>query len=401
MHLTMNANVGLKIVGFKMSASLRWLRCFWHPAVMKPFLLIFALCYAVMFVRADEPKPPVRFAMIGLVHDHAGNFLPRLKGREEVQLAGIVEPNSEVAARAVKKFNLDPHLIFPTLEALLAHTNIQAVATFTTTLDHAHVVEECARSGIHVLMMEKPMAVNLEQARAIAKAAKKGDIQIIVNYETTWYPGNQAAYAMVRSNAIGELRKVVVHDGHPGPIEIGCSKTFTDWLADPVTNGGGALPDFGCYGADLLTWLMDGQRPDSVLCVTQHIKPEIYPKVEDEATVLITYPKTQGILQASWNWPYNRKDMEIYGKSGYILIPKSNLLRVLKTGGAETETTVPPVPGPQGDPVSYLAAVARGEIQPSGLSGLHDNMIVSEILDAARRSAESGRRVDLPKKPGY
>jgi scyllo-inositol 2-dehydrogenase (NADP+) len=376
--------------------------CVWHVGGMKKLLSVLLLCFAVGSLRAEDAKAPVRFAIIGLVHDHAAGFIPRLKGRDDIQLAGIVEPNAEVASHAARRFNLDPNIIYPTLEALLAHTNIQAVATFTTTFAHRGVVEECALRGIHVVMMEKPLAVNMEHARAISDAAKKGDIQIIVNYETTWYPGNQQAYRMIHDDhTVGELRKIVVHDGHPGPIEIGCSKTFTDWLADPILNGGGALPDFGCYGADLVTWLMDGERPASVLCVTQHIKPDIYPKVEDEATVVMTYPKAQAILQASWNWPYNRKDMEIYGKTGYILIPKSNLLRVLKTGSAETETTVPAITGSQADSVSYLAAVVRGEIQPSGLSSLGVNMIVTEILDAAKKSAETGRRVDLPEKAGY
>jgi len=111
----------------------------------------------------------------------------------------------------------------------------------------------CAPRGIHV-MMEKPLAINLADARAIAVAAKKGGIQVIVNYETTWYLGNQNAYAIVHDqHAIGDLRKIVVHDGHRGPKEIGCSPAFLEWLTDPVLNGGGALTDFGCYGADLIT----------------------------------------------------------------------------------------------------------------------------------------------------
>ena len=68
---------------------------------------------------------------------------------------------------------------------------------------------------IHV-MMEKPLAVNLDHARAIAAAAKSGGIQVIVNYETTWYPGNQAAYRIVNEgHEIGELRKIVVQRRAP------------------------------------------------------------------------------------------------------------------------------------------------------------------------------------------
>jgi predicted dehydrogenase len=366
--------------------------------IMKTFLLILGtlLCLSTNQARSAEPKPPVRFAIIGLTHDHASGFIPRTRDRQDVQLVGIVEPNQELVARYARRFQLNTNLFYASLEALLAKTNVEAVATFTSTFDHRRVVEMCAPRGIHV-MMEKPLAVNMEHARAIEAAAKQNRIHVIVNYETTWYPGNQAAYAMVhKDHAVGDLRRIVVHDGHRGPKEIGCSADFLDWLTDPILNGGGALNDFGCYGADLITWLMQGQRPLSVLAMTQQIKPEVYPKVEDDATILLTYPKAQGIIQASWNWPFDRKDMEVYGATGYVLVPHSELLRVRKANAAETEITPPKLDAPNADPLSYLAAVVRGEIQPSGLSSLDVNMTVIEILDAARESARTGKRIDLP-----
>jgi predicted dehydrogenase len=153
--------------------------------------------------------------------------------------------------------------------------------------------------------------------------------------------------------------------------------------------------DFGCYGADLITWLMDGQRPSSVFALVQHIKPEVYPRVEDEATILLTYPRTQGIIQASWNWPFDRKDMEVYGQSGYVLVPRRDLLRVRTADLPERDRSISGLTGRAADPLSYLAAVVRGQIKPSGLSSLDVNMIVTEILDAARESAQTGKKVDL------
>jgi len=342
-----------------------------------------------------EEKAPVRFAIMGLSHDHAGGFIPRARNRQDIQLVGIVESNRDLVTRYADRFKLNTNLFFASLEELLAKTNIQAVATFTSTFEHRAVVEKCASKGIHV-MMEKPLAVNLEHARAMEAAAKQGGIRLIVNYETTWYPSTQKAYEVVHDqSAIGELRKIVVHDGHRGPKEIGCSSAFLEWLTDPVLNGGGALNDFGCYGADLMTWLMEGQRPVSVFALTQHIKPEIYPKVEDEATIVVTYPKAQGIIQASWNWPFDRKDMEVYGRTGYVLAPRADLLRVRKANENESELIPPPPTGASADPLSYLSAVVRGEITPKGLSSLEVNMIVIEILDAARESARTGKRIDL------
>src|SRR5579863_3982598 len=256
---------------------------------------------------AQDAKPPVRFAMIGLAHDHAGGFLPRFANQNELQLVGIVETNQDLIQRYSRRFHLPPEIFFSSMDELFAHTNPQAVATFTSTYDHQRVVETCAAHGIDV-MMEKPLATNLKQARAIEAAAKKSGIQVFVNYETSWYPGNQAAYTMVHDqHQIGDIHKMVFHDGHKGPKEIGCSTNFLAWLTDPVLNGGGAINDFGCYGADIATWFFDGQKPTSVYAVAQQLKPDVYPKVEDDATIILTYPKAEVILQPSWNWPVNRK----------------------------------------------------------------------------------------------
>jgi predicted dehydrogenase len=359
------------------------------------FVCAIALWFAALPARAAQDNPPVRFAIIGLSHDHAAGFIPRTRGRRDIQLAGIVEADPELVARYAKQFQLETNLFSASLEELLAKTNVQAVATFTSTFEHRRVVEMCAPRGLHV-MMEKPLAVSLADARAIEAAATKGGIQVVVNYETTWYPANQAAYTLVHDQqAIVELRKIVVHDGHRGPKEIGCSTAFLDWLTDPVLNGGGALTDFGCYGADLITWLMDGQRPTSVFAVTQQIKPQVYPKVEDEATIVLTYPRMQGIIQASWNWPFDRKDMEIYGQSGYVLAPKMDMLRVRTANSSEQDIPAAALTGARADPLSYLAAVVRGETHPTGLSSLAVNLTVVEILDAARESARTGKRIEL------
>ncbi len=337
----------------------------------------------------------MRFAIVGLSHDHARGFIPSARNRTDIQLAGIVETDEGLVARYAKSYKLPDSMFFGSLAELLAKTNIQAVAIFTSTFEHKQVVEEAAARGLTV-MMEKPLAVNMEHARAIQAAARKAGVRVVVNYETTWYPSNHEAYSIIHEQkAIGEIRKMVVHDGHRGPKEIGCSDDFLRWLTDPLLNGGGALTDFGCYGADLMTWLMRGQRPTSVFAVTQQIKPAIYPKVDDEATIVLTYPNAQGIIQASWNWPYDRKDMEIYGQSGQVLVPKRDLLKVRSGTNAEAERTPAALHGAEADPLSYLAAVVRGEVKPSGLSSLEVNMVVTEILDAARKSAQTGQRVDL------
>jgi len=130
--------------------------------------------------------------------------------------------------------------------------------------------------------------------------------------------------------------------------------------------------------------------------VTQQIKPEIYPQVDDEATVLLTYPKTVAIIQASWNWPFDRKDMEVYGQRGQVFTVNRDDVRVRITGDAKT---VPgkPVAAPYDDSISELRAVVFEGATPDPPTSLETNVIVVEILDAARRSALSGSRLRLQK----
>lgn len=335
----------------------------------------------------------VRVAIAGLVHGHVSGFLERYQHRRDVQIVGIAEADHELASQYAQKFGLQPELFYSDLEDMLQKTHPQAVLTYTNTFDHRRVVEICARYGVHV-MMEKPLAVSVDDAHAIQKFARAGKIYVLVNYETTWYPSNHAVHDMVRQHALGDVRKIVVHDGHSGPKEIGVGPEFLSWLTDPKLNGAGALFDFGCYGADLATWLMGRERPTSVTAVTQQIKANIYPRVDDEATIIVTYPKAQVIIQASWNWPFDRKDMEVYGTSGYAVTMRREAIR-LRRGSAEEQFPAPPVPSPYDDPISELRAVILQGIDPDPLSSLQTNIIVTEMLDAARKSATTGRTVAI------
>ncbi len=343
-------------------------------------------------VRAAEP---VRLGVAGLVHGHVSWILRRQPG-QDVQMAGIAESNRELAERYSKRYGFPMEMVYPTLEEMIEKAKPEAVAAFNSIAGHRAVVEECARRGIHV-MVEKPLAFSMEDARAMQAAATRGGIHLLTNYETTWYGTVHELRRAVNGGATGELRKIVVRDGHRGPKEIGVPPEFFEWLTDPGQNGGGALIDFGCYGANLAVWLMDGARPLSVTALTQQMKPEIYTRVDDEATILVEYPQTQVIIQASWNWPFSRKDMAVYGATGYVKQDNRERMRLRLAGEKEESArTVEPPPPPYDDPFAYFAAVVRGAADPRGsLSSLEMNMIVVEILDAARESARTGRRVTL------
>lgn len=342
-------------------------------------------------------EKPLQLAVAGLSHSHV-RWLLRDWRRADLNVCGFWEPDPRLSSRYAKEFGIPDELIFADLGEMLAAAQPEAVAAFGPVFDHLRVVEACAPREVHV-MVEKPLAVNGEHAERMAALARKHRIHLITNYETTWYATTYAAKRLaVEEAALGPVRKIVAHDGHHGPAEIGVSDDFLAWLTDPVLNGGGAVVDFGCYGANLITWLMDGAEPETVTAVLQTLKPDVYPRVDDEATIILTYPGAQGIIQGSWNWPVSRKDMEVYGRDGYLIAAgRQTLRRRMRGEDAETVEQLPPAPAVVADPFKYLAAVVRGEetVIPGNLWSLENNLTVVRILDAARQSAREERTVRL------
>jgi predicted dehydrogenase len=371
---------------------------------MRPWLFfIIVALLPIHSARAQAPAQsagaaPLRVAMAGLVHGHASGFFHQLKNHPDIQVVGIAEPDRELFARYAKQFSLDQNLWHADLDEMLQATHPQAVLGYTNTFGHRRVVEICAKRGVPV-MMEKPLAVSDEDAQAMQRAAQAGHIPVLVNYVTTWYRSNTAAYNVVHQNAIGEIRKIVIQSGHRGPKEIGVTDEFLSWLTDPKLNGGGALYDFGCYGADLATWLMGNARPTSVTAVTQTIKPDVYPHVDDDATIIVTYPKAEAVLQGSWDWPFDRQDVEIYGQTGYVLTnPHHDSIRVRADAKQEEQQDAPALAPPNDNPMDYLRAVVLQGMKPEGPTSLETNIIAAEILDAARRSASTGKTIRFDEK---
>ncbi|MBT8297397.1 MAG: Gfo/Idh/MocA family oxidoreductase [Maribacter sp.] len=355
---------------------------------------------ATLEANSEEPKysyegDPLQVAIIGLTHDHVHWIL----GREDfgdIEIVGIVEPNRELAEKHGKQYGFSMDLVFNTMDEMAKAVKPEAVMAFNAIYNHLEVVEYFAPKGIHI-MVEKPLAVNLDHAEKMVALATKHKVQLMTNYETSWYGSNYKAFELVHNeNKIGDIRKIVFNTGHPGPIEIGCSKEFVAWLTDPELNGAGALTDFGCYGANLATWLMKGETPLTVSCITRTIKPDLYPNVDDDATIILTYPKTQVVIQASWNWSHNRKDMAVYGTHGFVFCKNGEDMEVLedeKVGPYSIKAN--PLANGTHDPFAFFAKMIKDDLQMDsfGLSALENNLVVMQILEAAKHASKTGETV--------
>jgi len=360
------------------------------------FFVQVILCIAVLLVSgiAAIAQKKLNVVVAGLNHDHVYLIMNSYE-KNEVNIIGISESNNNLIQKFKQRYKLPDSLFSNDLTSLLKKRKPDVVLAYNAINEHLAVVEAAAPLGISV-MVEKPLVTSVKQAERMALLARQYKIHLLTNYETTWYPSNQQAYTKIKTNnEIGKIRKMVVHDGHQGPKEINVSKEFLSWLTDPVKNGGGAIVDFGCYGANLMTWLMDGQAPIAVTAITRQLKKDVYPNVDDDATILLEYPGATGIIEASWNWPFSIKDMEVFGQTGYIQAVNPTTLRLKeKENSPYTQITAASLPASAGDHLNYLSALLGNNIQPQNdLSSLENNLIVVKILEAAKTSAKTGRRV--------
>lgn len=345
---------------------------------------------------ANAQQQPVRVAIVGLEHGHVVGFLHEFPRQHDAQLVGIVDSDHALCARYQREFHLDPSLFYNSIDDLFAHQRPQALLVYTNIAQHRRVIEAAAAHNVDA-MVEKPLTLSLADALAIRRVAREHHIQVLVNYETTWYPSNAAIENLLRQGKLGNIRKVIIRDGHQGPKEIGVQPEFLQWLTDPALNGAGALYDFGCYGADLMTWFMHGEAPLSVTAVAHTDKPQIYSRVDDDATIVLQYPHAQAVLLPSWNWTFGVKDTQVYGTKAYVIADNGTHLRErFNEKDSEEPVTATPLAAPDDSSLHYLAAVIRGQLAPKGdLTALDTNIVVMQILDAARTSARTRRTIDL------
>ena len=352
-------------------------------------ILLFSNIHFIYSSQLKEKDPVLRLAVIGLVHDHVNWIFNRQE--KDVEIVGIVETNKKAISRYQKRYSLSSDLFFESYESLYKAIKPDAVSAFNPTKEHLDVVRYFAPKGIPI-MVEKPMATSYKEAIEMAKLSKKFNVPLLINFETSWYETTYEAKRLLDASSFGSLTKMVFNTGHPGPQEIGCTPEFLEWLTDPILNGGGALTDFGCYGANIATWLLNGETPLRISCVTKQSKPDRYPKVDDDATIILDYAEKKVVVQASWNWSHNRKDMQIYGTKGYVNCKNANDMMLMTNERiGEKKHIARPISKAKQDPFRLLYEVVYNDyvIDKYSLYSIENNLIVSKILSLAKESART------------
>jgi predicted dehydrogenase len=360
-------------------------------------LLLSAMAAAHAESRPAQSAAKTRIAIVGLDHDHVWGLLKDVGQEPLAELVAIAESDAALVSRAKKEVPAEVKFYSDYVQ-MLDVAKPEAVFVATSNDRHLEILRQCAKRHIHY-STEKPMATTAADAREMERLAKAANIKLMVNYWNVWVAPTHTLFHKVYGGELGPVKKILVQYGHRGPKEIGITQQFASWLYDPKKNGGGAIMDFGCYGAELSLWLKG--RPARVFASTRKLKTEQNNEVDDDATIVLEYPDATAILEASWDWPYTKEQVEVFGPKGSLLAGRQDLLfRSAEARGPNValngETVaLDPVSRETSNPISYLVDCIRNNKPIENPLAARLNVQVMEILDAARESARTGRAQEL------
>ncbi len=333
----------------------------------------------------------LKIGIIGLVHDHVWGIINEFREIKDIEIPCVSDLNEPLLLKAkesgIKK-------TYKSCEDMLAEEELDAVIVYTENSRHAEVTELAAERGLHV-MVEKPMAANLEQAERMLKATRKSGIKLMVNYPTAWYPVTRHAYKLAQEGSIGRIYQVRYRAAHEGPKEIGCSRYFYEWLYDEKLNGAGALMDYCCYGANLCRWILG--IPGKVAGIGGTYVRD-YLRVEDNAVLLMGYRKAMGIAEASWSQIGEgvppRYTLVMNGSEGVIAAGKELKIYTPESKNWQKIEPASPKEGMRNGPEHFVTCIREDKPVEDSVSPLY-NRDAQAILEAGIISMREDRAVYL------
>ncbi len=337
---------------------------------------------------------PLRIGVLGLSHDHSWDNLPLLAAHADATIVAAADPIEPLTTRAAEDYGCKT---YESPTELLGNESLDAVTIFSSNAEGADLAIRALEQKLHVLI-EKPMAANLDQANKMAEAAKASGMKLMINWPFAWWPQLQKALAMAQDGVIGKLLAVKYRAAHAGPAELGCSDYFCNWLFDPKLNGAGALMDYCGYGCVLSAALLG--LPESVTGMTGgQVKEGL--TVEDNAILAMKYPFGMSSAEASWTQigKLTSYTTTFYGTEGTLLVePRLGGRLFLATEQDPLGSEVPvldPVPELQHS-ANHFVHIIRNNADPWLLTHPEHARNAQEILEAGLRSVNSGSHQSLP-----
>src|SRR6058998_1502472 len=294
--------------------------------------------------------------VLGLSHDHVWGNLAALAAGHHGRLVAAADPDAGLRDRLRALHGaVATH---DTFDAVLERRDLDAVLVFSDNRTSAELGVRALGRRLPV-MLEKPMAADLAGARELLAAARTAGVPLMVNWPTAWRPALRHGLTLALEGAVGEPVQLSHRGGHAGPREFGCSPQFCAWLYDPGRNGGGALADYCGYGAILCRAVLG--RPVAITALASRLRKEGL-AAEDNAVVVLRYPRALGLLEASWTQIGGEPAfaMIVYGDRGTLLVHQPRATREGERAGSGTVQLVGPDGGRIVEPPALRAEERDG-----------------------------------------
>lgn len=343
----------------------------------------------------------VRLGVISFAHSHVHAYLNSIAGMDDAVAVAGWDDDTERGTAGCQQHDI---AFEPDLDKLLARDDIDAVFVTSQTNRHAEHVVAAAQAGKAVLL-QKPMALTLDDCDVIIDAVKRYDIRFSMCYQMRCDPVNQKMKALIDDGAVGKI--AVVRRRHAIPMLL--NPDFArpgNWHIDPVANMGMFMDD-ASHAADWFYWMLG--RPVSVMAEIDNVVTDVAP--DDNGVALFRFAhKEIGILLNSSTMLAAEATTEIYGDEGTIvqnygdlsssLVPRPPspiALKLYRTDDPQWRDLGLPADTPQGQ---RIAGVARpvvdylhGRREP--IATADDGKVCIEMILGAYRSADQGCRIAL------
>ncbi len=336
---------------------------------------------------------PIRVGILGLTHDHIWGNLDELNKLSTGDLVAAADPNQPLLEKIREECGCER--LFESYDSMLDEVELDAVYVYGDNKTGAELAVMAAERGLHV-MVEKPMASTLEGAVAMVAAAKTSGIKLMINWPFAWKPAFQKATAMALDGEIGTVFETKYRSAHAGPKELGCTPYFYNWLHDAELNGAGALMDYACYGAALARYVLG--QPSRVTGVAGQLLKD-YITLEDNAVILMQWPRAMAISEASWSQIGDLTSYEtiIYGSEGTLFVERSGrLLLATREHGEGVAVDVPEPPSEAASASAYFLHCIANDLPVEGICNPAVGRDAQEILEAGLLSATYGETMSLP-----
>ncbi|MEW6302490.1 MAG: Gfo/Idh/MocA family oxidoreductase [Verrucomicrobiota bacterium] len=341
-------------------------------------------------------KGQVRLGVLGLTHDHIWDNLKDVQHLKDARLIAVADPNHPLLDRAAREYSCATYTDY---ETMLEKEELHAVLVYSDNATGVEVAEQAAARGLH-LLVEKPMAATLAGADRMLAAVRVAKVRLMVNWPIAWWPQLQKALALVKWGEIGDIWQVKYRAAHAGPKEMGCSPYFSDWLYNAELNGAGALVDYCCYGAVLARQFLG--VPSRVTGVAgRFVKEDI--TVDDNAVLLMTYPRGLAIAEASWTQIGHLTSyvVMLYGTKGTLVIQPGEDGKLLHASDKNPDGVVvkaPKSPAHLRNATAHFVHCLRTGEEFTSLCNDRFARDAQEILEAGLLAASTGAEVSLPLK---